>query len=83
MAIVGAVERTEAHVRGRLYNGFGLAVQPKLAAATVPRSQLLARHGEHAVRAIPHEQRVGTCCDEDPKRISEDREAFAYRRGQG
>lgn len=67
MTVVSTVERTEGEIRRRLDDGFRLAVQPKLATVTVPRSQLLAGDRKGTPRAVPYEHRVGASSDEDPE----------------
>ena len=67
---VSPVERCELQPRGRLDDGFRLAVQPKLAVYAVAGAQLLARHGEVAAGAISHEEGFGAGCDENPFAVS-------------
>lgn len=66
MSAVGAVERCEGQIGGRLDDWLGLAVQSEYAALAVSRAQLLARHRDLAVGAVAHEHRVGAGSDEYP-----------------
>jgi len=67
---VGRVERRKGQAARELHHGLGGGAEVEGRVEHLPRPQLLARHREGAVRAVPHEDRITARPDEDPGLLS-------------